>query len=61
MDFARDNWSIHLIYSCYRTDLDWTWILNASYLFYTAEPIYSYMIGKDAPYNQVSISKNDRL
>ncbi len=26
---------------------------------YTAEPIYSYMIGKDARHNQVSISKND--
>ncbi len=28
---------------------------------YTAEPIYSYMIGKDARHSQVSISKNDRL
>ena len=30
-------------------------------IMYTAEPIYSFMIGKDAPYNQVSISKNDYL
>ena len=29
--------------------------------FYTGEPIYSYMIGKDAEYNQVLITKNDRL
>ncbi len=28
-------------------------------LNYTAEPIYSYMIGKDARHSQVSISKND--
>ena len=28
---------------------------------YTAEPIYSYMIGKDARHSQVSISKNDHL
>ncbi len=28
---------------------------------YTAEPIYSYMIGKDASYNQVSIRGNDHL
>ena len=30
-------------------------------VLYTAEPIYSYMIGKDAGHNQVLISKNDRL
>ncbi len=28
---------------------------------YTAEPIFSYMIGKDARHSQVSISKNDHL
>ena len=28
---------------------------------YTAEPIYSYMIGKDAGHNQVLISKNDHF
>ncbi len=30
-------------------------------LDYTAEPIYSYMIGKDARHSHVSISRNDHL
>ncbi len=30
-------------------------------LYYTGEPIYSYMIGKDAHHNQVLISQNDHL
>ena len=28
---------------------------------YTAEPIYSYVSGKNAGHNQVSVSKNDHL